>query len=136
MKRFIAAALLFFSSLVIAQEPSNTDWVTLNEDAKYKVLDTRDDMLMFRFLFAYRDVKINRITFSYCYADCTQSKASAYRHQYVELSSGSMYEDQEHPTQWVEFEEGGNGWKVMQAECEIIYERVKKSPSSWKHFTN
>jgi hypothetical protein len=136
MKKLLAATLLFFSSLVIAQEASNTDWVTLNEDAKYKVLDTRDDLLMFRFVFAYRDVGRNTITFSYWYADCTKSKASAYRHQYVEMSSGALYEDQEHPPHWVEFEEGGKGWRVMQAECEIIYERVKKSPSSWKHFTN
>jgi len=130
MRKLFAALLLLVSSVVIAAPepiPSDTEWVSLSENAIYKVLDTRDDILMFRFLFVYRDVELNRVTFSFWYANCDENKASAYRHQYAELSSGGIYEDQEHPANWIYFEENGNGWKIMQAECKAQLNRVKQT---------
>ena len=135
MRKLIISVLLFISSMSIAQTPSNTDWVELNAKARYQVIDYRDDMFMFRFVFAYEDEALDRYTLSYWYVNCEDNKASAFRHQYYNLSSGELLEDELHPVLWVSFGEDGNGSKVVKAECSKQLDRIKMSPTGWKHYT-
>jgi hypothetical protein len=135
MRKLIISMLLLISTISIAQTPSNTDWVEIDENAKYQIIDTRDDMLMFRFVFAYRDEAIDRYTLSFWYVDCSDSKASAFRHQYYQLSTNELIEDEIHPVMWVDFGSGTRGSKVVQAECVNQLNRIKASPTAWKHYT-
>jgi hypothetical protein len=139
MKKLLAAVLLFCSSLVTAAPdptPGNGQWVFLEKDAAYMVLDTRDDLLMFRFSFAYRDVNNNRISISQWYVDCGEGKASLFRHQFVDITTDDVLEDQQHPPNWVTFVKDGFGWKVQELECTKLMARVKNSPTHWKHFAS
>lgn len=139
MRKLLAAVLLFCSNLVTAQvspTPGDGQWVFLEENAAYMVLDTRDDLLMFRFTFAYRDISSSRISISEWYVDCGESKASLFRHQFVDMVSDAVLEDQKHPPNWVTFAKEGFGWQVQERECAKIMERMKGSPTHWKHFTN
>ncbi len=141
MRKLIAAALLFFSSLVIAQSsppptPGNGEWEELHINAKYKVLDTRDDILMFRFTLAFRDFGRSIIVYSTWYVDCGESKAALFSHQFEDLESGVVFEDKEYPPQWVTFAKEGLGWRVQETECGKMMSRVKNEPAVWKHFAS
>ncbi len=141
MKKLLAAVLLFCSSLVVAQSspaptPGNGEWVELEPNAKYLVLDTRDDLLMFRFTFAYRDFSKRRIVYSTWYVDCGESKASLFSHQFEDLDSGDILEDKKYPPQWVTFSKEGFGGRVQELECTKLMSRVKNSPTLWKHFAS
>jgi hypothetical protein len=90
---------------------------------------------MFRFVFAYKDKTLDRYTLSYWYVDCGENKASAFRHQYYQLSTNELVEDEIHPVMWVTFGEGTRGSKVVEAECVNQLNRIKISPTAWKHYT-